>query len=623
MSKNIRNICIIAHVDHGKTTLVDHLLKQSGTFGSHEATDDRMMDSDAQERERGITISAKNASFNLGEIKVNVVDTPGHADFGGEVERIMSMVDGAILLVDAREGPLPQTRFVLDKAIRKNLPVILCVNKVDRPEVMESDLIDQTVNKVFDLFVELKASDEQCDFPIVYACARDGWCTNDVNEVPKILENPEGASLEPIFHNIVNLPAPNVEDDKPLQMLVANVSYSDYVGGLALGRVTSGSIKKNQTFLRYGVDDEGKPLKQKFTATKLFSYEGMKQVETEELLAGEIGYVAGCDKFSIGDMIGVEDSEVMERIEVEKPTMRMIFSINTTPGSGTDGKAIQSRELKERLEAEVRSNPALKLEPGEHPDQFYLHGRGELQFGVIIEKMRREGLEFMVGRPNVLYKTVDGKKQEPMERLTLDLLEEYSGDVMKLYQERKGVLALYENLNEDGEEPRIRLNFDIPTRGVLGTHSRFLTATRGTGLSSSELTGYADHVGPIAHRTNGSLIADREGSTTAYSLNTLQARGELFVGEGIKVYEGMIIGESAKDSDLNVNPIKPKKLTNVRSTGSDGLTILAPPRKMSLEKCIEWIDDDEWIEITPETIRLRKKTLPANMRHVSSKKKES
>ncbi len=620
MSKNLRNICIIAHVDHGKTTLVDFLLKQAGTFQAHETTADRMMDSDSQERERGITISAKNAAFMLGDVKVNIVDTPGHADFGGEVERIMDMVDGAVLLVDAVEGPLPQTRFVLKNAIRKGLKIILCINKVDRPEAVGSNMVSECVDKAFDLFVELGASDEQCDFPIIYACARQGWCTNDMNAIPSFLSGGGQRNLKPLFDEILAVPPPESNVGVEPQLLVSNIAYSDYLGNLALGRISEGTVRMKQEMVRHGVTSSGQPIRQKFQVSRLLSYQGMKQVEVDELSAGDIGLVAGCEVLEIGDTISGPNREALTRIQVEEPTMRMIFSINTTPNSGREGKAIQSRELRQRLQNEIRSNVALRLEDTDQPDQFYVLGRGELQFGILIEKMRREGYEFMVGRPNVLMKKEAGVMHEPIERVTLDLPEHCAGEVTKMYQQRKGSLLSYEAASLLGTgEPRVRLVIEIPTRGLLGTNSMYKTATRGSGLISSESGGYKPHTGPILHRLTGSLISDRTGTTTEYALATVQERGVLFIGEGIDVYEGMIIGECAKDTDLNVNPIRPKKLTNMRTTGSDGITNLYGTKKMSLEKCIEWIDDDEWIEVTPLTIRLRKKILAANMRGLRKK----
>ncbi|MCX6123915.1 MAG: GTP-binding protein, partial [Proteobacteria bacterium] len=551
------------------------------------------------------------------DVKVNVVDTPGHADFGGEVERIMDMVDGAILLVDAVEGPLPQTRFVLQKAIDKGLKIVLCINKVDRPEAVGSSMVTDCVDKAFDLFVELGASDEQCDFPIIYACARQGWCTQDVDAIPTFLGGGGQRNLKPLFDEILNIPPPKADPNAEMQMLVSNIAYSDYLGNLALGRIAGGSARKGQELLRHGINEKGDPTAQKFQVFRLLSYEGMKQVEVEEINAGDIGLIAGCEILEIGDTLSGPNGVALTRISVEEPTMRMIFSINSTPNSGREGKAIQSRELRERLLSEIRSNVALRLEDTEVPDQFYMLGRGELQFGILIEKMRREGLEFMVGRPNVLMKVEDGVKLEPVERMVLDLPESSAGDVTKMYQQRKGVLVSYETASAaNTDEQRVRLVFEIPTRGILGTNSMYKTATRGSGLISSESIGYRPHAGTIFHRQTGSLIADREGRTTEYSLASVQERGVLFIGEAVDVYEGMIIGECAKDNDLNVNPVKPKKLTNMRTTGSDGITNLYGIKKMSLEKCIEWIDDDEWIEVSPKTVRLRKKILAASGRSV-------
>lgn len=616
-----RNICTIAHVDHGKTTLVDGLFRQSGTFASHKEVAERVMDSGDLEKERGITIAAKNASFYLDDTKVNIVDTPGHADFGGEVERIMNMVDGAILLVDAAEGPLPQTRFVLQNAIAKGLKIIVCINKVDRQEVQGSGLIDRTVDKLFDLFIELGASDDQCDFPVVYACAREGWCTQDKEQVPQLVSKETTGDLSPLFKLILDLPEPdlNLSRQEPF-MMVSHINYSEFVGSCALGKLEGARLNKNDTIYRHGVDDKGQPKKEKFVVTAMFAFKGMEQVGVESLEPGDIGIIAGNDSFAIGDSLASEKATPGERINVESPTMRMIFSVNTSPFSGKEGKPLQSRELRERLLNETRANPALKLEDGDTKDQFFVYGRGELQFGILIETMRREGFEFMVGKPGVIYiEDGNGQLTEPYENLVLDLPEAYSGDVTRLFQERKGHLSSYENQPGLTTEPRIRLSFEIPTRGILGTKSIYLTATRGAGLMSSEYLEHRTYAGEMRNRTNGSLIADREGNTTAYSLNTIQQRGVLFVGEGTKVYEGMIIGENSRDDDLNVNAIRPKKLTNVRSSGSDGLTILQGTRKMSLEACLEWINDDEWIEVTPQNIRLRKKVLQANMRPVRKK----
>ncbi len=614
-SMQLRNICIIAHVDHGKTTLVDHLLRQSGTFESHKSVADRVMDSMDLERERGITILSKNTSVQYLDHKINIIDTPGHADFGGEVERIMSMAQGAILLVDAAEGPLPQTRFVLEKAIQQGLRIILVINKVDRQEVQGTNRIDEVVNETFDLFCELGASEEQSDFSIAYACARAGWCTTEASDIADKLSDPSGATLQPLFELIVNeVSPPSIQQDEPFRMLVSNLDYSEWVGQLAVGSPVAGTVRKNDRVWCHAVDAKGEAYTKAFNVSKLFTYQGLQQVEVETLEAGDIGLIAGYENVHIGDTIALSaEAEALPRISVEEPTLAMIFSINTSPLSGQEGEAVQSRKLRERLLKAARYNVALRFEDGETPDQFRLLGRGELQFAILIEQMRREGLEFMVGRPEVLiHRDENGDLKEPIERAVLDVPEPFAGEVTEMLQKRKGIMSSYESLAND----RVRLKFEIPTRGILGIHSRFLTATRGEGLFSTEFLGYEDYRGDLLHRSNGALIADRNGETIEYALKTLEERGQLFVGPGVKVYEGMVLGECSKDNDLNVNPCKEKKLTNVRAAGSDGLVILSGIRKMSLENCIEWIEDDEWIEITPESIRIRKKILAKNMRSV-------
>lgn len=617
---NLRNICIIAHVDHGKTTLVDHLLKQSGTFSEREQLDDRMMDSMDLERERGITIQAKNAAIKYKDTRINIVDTPGHADFGGEVERILGMVDGAVLLVDAAEGPLPQTRFVLQKALEKGQKVILCINKVDRPEVSDGIRTKEVVNQVFDLFIDLGASEEQAEFSIVYACARQGWCTQNPEEIPQLISGEKKGSLEPLFELVVeNVKPPEVDTAKPFQMIVSNLGWSDFVGQLAIGRVLSGSVEVGQKLFRQGVTEQGQPKTQNFTAPQLFHYEGLKQKEVSSIGAGDVAVIAGSEDFQIGDTITSDESLApLARLEVNRPTLAMIFSVNTSPFSGKDGEAVQSRKLRERLLREVRLNVAIRFEETEQPDQFRVLGRGELQFAILIEQMRREGLEFMVGRPIVLTKVEEGIKMEPIERATLDLPEEFSGDVTRMFQERKGILVSYEtsgtHSGPSGTQNRVRLEFDIPTRGLLGMRTKYLTATKGEGLFSSQMIGYVEWKGDLLHRLNGAMIADRSGKVTEYALLNLDDRGALFLQPGVEVYEGMIIGEFNKENDLNVNPCREKKLTNVRAAGSDHYEALKGIRQMSLEKCIEWLEEDEWIEVTPKSIRLRKKILPANQR---------
>lgn len=572
------------------------------------------MDSMDLERERGITILAKNTSVTLGDSKINIVDTPGHADFGGEVERIMGMVDGALLLVDAAEGPLPQTRFVLRKALAQGLKIILVVNKVDRPDVRTQD----TVNHAFDLFVELGASEEQLDFPIVYACARQGWCTLDFSKVPAMIEGSEKGNLTPLFDEILKkIPHPRIGTQSGFQMLVSNLSYSDYVGRLAIGRVISGSIKRGQRIIRRGMDEKGTSLTEAFAITRIYTFEGLEQTEVEELAAGDIGVIAGNEKTEIGDtLVGDEAVSALPRIAVEKPTLGMIFSVNTSPMAGQEGEAIQSRKLRDRLIREVRQNVALRLEDTQVNDQFRVLGRGELQFAILIEQMRREGFEFMVGKPVVLFKaSEEGQKQEPMERVVLDLPRDSAGDVTGMFQTRKGILTRYEADASAGSD-RVRIEFDIPARGLLGMRSRYLTMTRGEGLFNTYFIGYGPHKGEIPHRTNGALVSDRLGDTVEYGLLGLEDRGTLFLGPGFPVYEGMIIGEYNKENDLNVNPCREKKLTNIRAAHAEVLVTLSGIRKMSLEQCIEWIDEDEWIEVTPESIRLRKKILPQNLRSV-------
>jgi GTP-binding protein len=618
---SLRNICIIAHVDHGKTTLVDHLLRQGGTFRENQEVAERVMDSMDLERERGITIMAKNTAVRYGDRKINIVDTPGHADFGGEVERIMGMVNGAILLIDGAEGPLPQTRFVLQKALSQGMRVILVINKVDRPECEGGERIKEVLNQAFDLFVDLGATDEQADFPVIYACARKGWCTTNMDDIPALIEGSKKGNLSPMFDTIVKtIKPPTVDYEAPFRMLISNLAYSDFVGQLSIGRVMAGTVKKNQLAVRRGVDEAGNPKDENFTCTKVFTYDGLKQVEVDELRAGDIGLIAGTNSAEIGDSIcASKDVEAFARVAVEPPTLAMIFSINTSPLSGQEGEAIQSRKLRDRLLKETRNNVALRFQDADTPDQFRVLGRGELQFAVLIEQMRREGYEFMVGRPAVLYKkNDDGSRLEPVELAVLDLPEQYASDVTRLFQERRGLLQKYENqsVSSTGGSSRVRLEIEIPTRGLLGMRSTYLTATRGEGLFSSQLLGYQPHRGEIIHRINGAMISDRDGETVEYGLLGLEERGQLFLGPGVKVYEGMIIGEHAKENDLNVNPIREKKLTNVRAANAEILVTLQTPRRMSLEQCIEWIEDDEWIEVTPQNIRIRKKVLKQNMRSV-------
>lgn len=619
---NLRNVCIIAHVDHGKTTLVDHLLRQSGTFSERETLSDRVMDSMDLERERGITIQAKNCAIRHNDTKINIVDTPGHSDFGGEVERILGMVDGSVLLVDAAEGPLPQTRFVLQKSLEKGHRVILCVNKVDRPECAGGTRIKEVVNHAFDLFIDLGASEHQAEFPIVYACARNGWCTTNFDDIPALVSGEKKGSLKPLMDLLVKeIPEPKVADAGGFQMSVANLGWSDFVGRLAIGRVMSGGASVQSRILRKGVDAKHAPLSENFNVVKLFSYQGLTQVETKEVTAGDIAVIAGSDNFEIGDsLVSSESVPALPRIEVEPPTLAMIFSVNTSPFSGRDGEAVQSRKLRERLLREARMNVAIRFEETEQPDQFRILGRGELQFAIMIEQMRREGMELMVGRPAVIIKTENGQKSEPLERATLDLPEQFASDVTRMFQERKGILISYETSGTQsgpaGTQNRVRLEFDIPTRGLLGMRTKYMTATRGEGLFSSRVLGYTDWKGEMLHRSNGAIISDRTGTAIEYALLNLDDRGVMFIKPGVELYEGMVIGENNRENDLNVNACREKKLTNVRAAGSDHYEALKGIREMNLERCIEWIDDDEWIEVTPKNIRVRKKVLQTNLRSV-------
>ncbi|MEW6055083.1 MAG: translational GTPase TypA [Bdellovibrionota bacterium] len=609
--KDIRNVAIIAHVDHGKTTLVDGLLRQSGAFASHEALVERVMDSMDLERERGITILAKNTSVRVGDTKINIVDTPGHADFGGEVERIMGMVDGALLLVDAAEGPLPQTRFVLSKALKQGLRIILVVNKVDRPDAR----VDHVVNATFDLFMDLGADERQADFPIVYACARQGWCTENHDDLEELLAGKtKGAGLRPLFDVILRDVSPPKRDlDRPFQVLVSNLSYSEYVGRLSIGRVTQGRVKKGARLMRLG--DNGKT--ETFNLSALYTFEGLKQIEVAELVAGDIGVFAGNESVEIGDTLVTlpepgTQPVALPRIKVDPPTISMVFSVNTSPLSGKEGEPIQSRKLKERLERETRGNVALRMEPTESSEQFRVLGRGELQLAILIEQMRREGYEFMVGKPMVVVQEIDGQKQEPHERAILDLPQTYVGAVTDLFQTRKGQLLEYKTEHEG----RVRLEFVIPTRGLIGIRSRYLTETRGEGIFNTQFEDYRPWRGTLVHRVNGALVSDRTGEAVEYGLLGLEDRGILFVKPGAPVYEGMVIGENNRDNDLNVNPCREKKLTNIRAAHAEVLVTLRGVRNMSLEECLEWIDEDEWVEVTPESVRIRKKILEGNRRSV-------
>ncbi len=593
---DLRNIAIIAHVDHGKTTLVDTLLRQSGTFRDNERVQERVMDNTDLERERGITIMAKNTAVQYNGIKINIVDTPGHADFGGEVERTLKMVDGVLLLVDASEGPLPQTRFVLKKALELGLPPILVINKIDRPDAR----INEVVNEVYDLFIDLDASDAQLDFPIVYTNARDG--------LAKLKMEDDSKDLQPLFDLIVNtIPAAEGNETAPLQLLVMNIDYNDYVGRLAIGRIFSGTVKIAEPI---GVVQQGGQMV-KTKVTSLYEFQGLKRVDTEKATVGDIVALAGIEGVNIGDTItDPENPKPLPRIAVDEPTISMLFSINNSPFAGKEGKFVTSRHLKERLEKELLYNVAIKVEPQEATDSFKVLGRGELQLAILIEMMRREGYELSVSQPETITKQRDGKTYEPMENLVIDCPEEFIGVVTQKLGARKGRMNKMSN-NGHG---RVRLEFRIPARGLIGFRSEFLTDTRGTGLLNHLFDGYEPWQGPIAKRATGALVADRPGKTTTYALYHIQPRGELFIKESTAVYEGMIVGENSREADIDVNVVKEKKLTNMRASGADEALRLVPPRLLSLEQALEFIKEDELVEVTPQTIRLRKKILEANKR---------
>ena len=593
--ENMRNIAIIAHVDHGKTTLVDAMLWQSGVFRENQEVAERVMDSNDLEREKGITILAKNTAIRYGDMKINVVDTPGHADFGGEVERTLKMVDGVLLLVDASEGPLPQTRFVLRKALELNLKPIIVINKIDRKDARAQEVL----NEIYDLFIDLDAHEDQLDFPVLYTIARDGIC--------RLSPDGEDHKLKPLFDAIVEtIPAPTYDAEAPLQMLILNLDYSEFVGRLAIGRVVNGSIRTRQDVVL--VQRDGTQVKSR--VTNLYVYEGLERVEVQEAGPGEIVALAGFEVVHIGETVtDPENPRALPPVTIDEPTVSMVFSVNASPFAGTEGKYVTSRNLKDRFERELLTNVSLKVEPGETPDAFKVSGRGELQMAILIEMMRREGFEVAVGKPEVITRTENGRKVEPMERLVIDCPEEFVGVVTQKIGTRRGRMT---NMVNHGTG-RVRLEFRIPSRGLIGFRSQFLTDTRGTGLLNHLFDGWAEWQGDIPHRMTGALVADRAGKVTPYAIAHVQDRGEIFVEPNDKVYEGMIVGENSREQDMDVNMVREKKLTNMRSQGEDGLQ-LVPIHKMSLEQALEWIRDDELLEITPTSLRLRKRVLQANMR---------
>jgi GTP-binding protein len=599
---DIRNIAIIAHVDHGKTTLVDAMLRQSGTFRENEQVRDRVMDSMDLERERGITIMAKNTAVRYRDVKINIVDTPGHADFGGEVERVLKMVDGVMLLVDAAEGCLPQTRFVLRKALEARLPAIAVVNKIDRADARPAEVVDE----IYELFLDLDATDEQIEFPILYAISREGIAKKQLEQ--------QSENLKPLFEQIVEtIPSPKELRSDSLQVLVANLDYNDYVGRLAIGRIFSGEIAVGDQIAVVKPDRSI----QKTRVSQLYVFEGLKREPVMRAGLGEIIALAGIDDINIGDTITtVENPHPLPPIAVDEPTIAMIFGVNNSPFAGREGKFVTSRQVKERLDKEILGNVAIRVEETDSPDQFKVSGRGELQLAILIEMMRREGYELQVSKPEAITRNVNGAVLEPIESVVVDCPDEFIGVITEALGRRKGQMTKMVNHGTG----RVRLEFEAPSRGLIGFRSEFLTETKGTGLLNTMFQRWGEWQGSLRGRATGSLVADRVGETTTYALFNLQERGTLFVRPGIRVYEGMIIGENARAVDLDVNAIKEKKLTNMRASTADEAMRLVPPKELSLEQALEFISDDELVEVTPQTIRLRKRILAGNQR---PKKKES
>jgi GTP-binding protein len=596
LGSSIRNIAIIAHVDHGKTTLVDAMLKQSGTFRSHQTVIERVMDSNELERERGITILAKNTSVFYHGVKINIVDTPGHSDFGGEVERALKMVDGVMLLVDASEGPLPQTRYVLGKALEAKLPPIVVINKIDRADARPQEVL----NEIYDLFIDLDAKEEQLEFPVLYTNAKAGTAWTDLQG--------GGRDLEPLFDAVVRtIPEPQGDPSGALQILVANLDYSDYLGRLAIARVFNGKMRTGEEVSIAKRDGSFEKTK----ITKLFSFSGLKRSDITETELGDIVAVAGVEGITIGETItNPEHPAPLPPIVIDEPTIAMLFTVNTSPFSGREGTYVTSRNLRDRLQKELLTNVSLRVEEPDSTDAFKVLGRGELQLSILIEMIRREGYELMVGKPEIVTKRSNGKLMEPVEYLTIDVPEEFVGVVMEQLGTRKGEVA---NMHNHGYG-RVRIEFRVPSRGLIGLRSQLLTDTRGTIVMNSLFDGYTEWQGDIPRRPTGALTADRPGTSTSYALFNLQERGELFIGPGVEVYEGMIIGENAKDTDLDVNVVREKKLTNMRASTADEAIRLVPFRQLNLEQAIEFIAEDEFVEVTPKALRLRKKVLQASRR---------
>jgi GTP-binding protein len=596
LTTGIRNIAIIAHVDHGKTTLVDAMLRQSGAFRANQEVVERVMDSNDLERERGITILAKNTAVFYHDLKINIVDTPGHSDFGGEVERALKMVDGVMLLVDASEGPLPQTRYVLSKALEAKLPPIVVINKIDRPDARAQEVL----NEVYDLFIDLDAGEDQLDFPVLYTNAKLGTASTDVN-VP-------GENLQPLFEAIVStIPKPAGDPNAALQVLVANLDYSDYLGRLAIARVFNGTLRFGEEVGIAKLDGSLEKVK----ITKLYSFNGLNRVDITETELGDIVAVAGVTGITIGETItNAENPAPLPTIKIDEPTIAMQFTVNTSPFAGREGQFVTSRNLRERLDKELLTNVSIKVEETGSMDAFKVMGRGELQLSILIEMMRREGYELAVGKPEIVTRTIDGKVMEPIELLTIDIPEEFIGVVMEKLGTRKADMQKMHNHGYG----RVRMEFRIPSRGLIGLRSEMLTDTRGTIVMNSLFDGYTEWQGEIPQRLTGAIVSDRAGTTTPYALSGLEDRGVLYVGPGTEVYEGMIIGEHNRDNDIDVNCVREKKLTNMRSSTADEATRLVPYKELNLEQTIEFIADDEYVEVTPKSLRLRKKILQANKR---------
>ncbi len=593
---DIRNIAIIAHVDHGKTTLVDAMLHQSGIFGAHMHVAERVMDSNVLERERGITILAKNTAVVFESVKINIVDTPGHADFGGEVERTLTMVDGVMLLVDASEGPLPQTRFVLQKALSLGLPPIVCVNKIDRPDARIGEVLDE----IYDLFIDLGATEQQLDFPVVYTNAKAGTATRSL-EVP-------AENLRTLFQLIVStLPGPRADPSATPQFQCNNLDYNDYVGRIAIGCLKNGTLEKNQTYALCRSDEAPRNIK----ISQIFTWVGLERKEVKSVAAGDLIAVAGIEDINIGDTISDRDEPVpLPAIRIDEPTISMFFGANTSPWAGREGEFVTSSKLRERLAQEQRRNVSLRVEDTGSTESIRVTGRGELQLAILIETMRREGYEMQVSKPVVVTRDIDGVIHEPVELLVIDVAETYIGVLTQLLAVRHGKMTKMTNAGSG----HVRLEFSVPSRGLIGFRSRFLTETRGTGTMNALFDGWAPWHGKIQARVNGSMMADREGTATPYSVFHLQERGTMFIPPSTKVYEGMIIGEYSRTSDLNVNIVREKKLTNMRASGHDEAVVITPHREMQLESSLEWVEDDELVEVTPKSIRLRKRILAANQR---------